>query len=213
MANPAAKKFKVVVTGFGPFRQVKENESWLAVSGLWSQDLPDYIKLVTRELPVIYEVAKREVDKLWDEEKPDLMIHVGVSVEDTQISVEKCSFNMDYVSGDNLMVCPANGVCVPNAPEILQTKLDVDKLVHISNHTFRTTDSKAKCGPSNDPGRFLCGYTYFVSLFHDENKSLFVHVPSRETCKIEEMTLALRSIIIESLSQLYGEQISSMGLN
>ncbi len=55
--------------------------------------------------------------------------------------------------------------------------------------------------------RYLCGFTYFVSLHHDSKKSLFVHVPSRETIPIKEMTIALKSIIIESLNQLYGEII------
>ncbi len=46
-----------------------------------------------------------------------------------------------------------------------------------------------------------------MSLYHDSKKSLFVHVPSKETIPIKEMTIALKSIIIESLNQLYGEQI------
>ncbi len=64
--------FKVVVTGFGPFQNVPENESWLAVSGLWNEALPSSIRLVTRELPVVYDIVKREVPALWDAEKPDV---------------------------------------------------------------------------------------------------------------------------------------------
>ena len=45
----------------------------MAVSGLWNESLPSYIKLITKELPVIYDVAKHEVEKLWDEEKPDVL--------------------------------------------------------------------------------------------------------------------------------------------
>ena len=33
---------------------------------------PSRIRLVTRELPVIYDTVKKEVNKLWDEEKPDV---------------------------------------------------------------------------------------------------------------------------------------------
>lgn len=68
------KKLKVVVTGFGPFQNVAVNESWLAVSQLWDHDWPANIKLVTRELPVVYDVVKMEVSNLWETEKPDVTI-------------------------------------------------------------------------------------------------------------------------------------------
>lgn len=67
------RSFKVVVTGFGPFQGVPRNESWLAVSGLWNESMPEDIKLVTRELDVVYDVVKTEVPKLWKEENPDVI--------------------------------------------------------------------------------------------------------------------------------------------
>ena len=68
------KIYKVVVTGFGPFQNVPVNESWRAVSGLWLLDdiLPPQIRLVTRELPVVYRLAREQVAQLWDTEKPDV---------------------------------------------------------------------------------------------------------------------------------------------
>lgn len=75
--NESTKKtnraYKVVVTGFGPFQGVPRNESWLAVSGLWNEPMPDDIKLVTRELDVVYDVVKSAVPKLWQEENPDVL--------------------------------------------------------------------------------------------------------------------------------------------
>lgn len=71
-SNVEKKSYKVVVTGFGPFQGVPRNESWLAVSGLWDEPLPADIKLVTRELPVVYDVVKNEIPKLWREEIPDV---------------------------------------------------------------------------------------------------------------------------------------------
>jgi hypothetical protein len=37
-------------------------------------DWPNELRLVTRELPVVYEIAKSEIRKLWTEEKPDVLI-------------------------------------------------------------------------------------------------------------------------------------------
>lgn len=131
------------------------------------------------------------------------MIHVGVSKNDTQISLEKQSFNINYELKDINNQCPANHCCLENSPEILSTKLDVDNLCKISNSLFSQRNLKAYCGPSVDPGRYLCAFTYYLSLNKDSNKSLFVHVPSEERFSIYEMTIAIKSIIIQSLNQLY----------
>ncbi|RNA04851.1 pyroglutamyl-peptidase 1 [Brachionus plicatilis] len=201
------QNFKVVVTGFGPFQDVPVNESWRAVSGLWDEKLPDKIKLITRELPVVYEIVRKQVEDLWDQESPDLMIHVGVSKNDTQISLEKHSFNACYELKDINNQCPANQCCLENSAETLSTKLDVEDLCKVSNAIFCQQNSKAHCGSSVDPGRYLCAFTYYLSLSKDSKKSLFVHVPSEKTFSIHEMTIALKSIIIQSLNQLYNANL------
>lgn len=71
-SNEEKRTFKVVVTGFGPFQGVPRNESWLAVNGLWNDPMPAEIKLVTRELDVVYDVVKSVVPQLWQDEKPDV---------------------------------------------------------------------------------------------------------------------------------------------
>ncbi|CAF0783810.1 unnamed protein product [Brachionus calyciflorus] len=200
--------YKVVLTGFGPFQGVPVNESWRAVSGLWDEKLPEQIKLVTRELPVIYEIVREQVENIWATEKPDLMIHVGVSKRDTQISIEKQSFNTTYELSDINNRCPSSGCCLEGAEDTLATGLNVEKLCEFSNKIFSELKLKAYCGQSVDPGRYLCAYTYFLSLSKDRNKSLFVHVPAEETFSIREMTIALRSIIIQALNQLYNANLA-----
>lgn len=64
--------YKVVVTGFGPFQNVPVNESWRAVSGLWNEEIPAQIKLVTRELPVVYDIVRTEIENIWKTEQPDV---------------------------------------------------------------------------------------------------------------------------------------------
>lgn len=68
------RNFKVVVTGFGPFQGVPVNESWRAVSALWQEKLPAQIKLITRELPVVYDIVRQHVEDLWDQENPDVNV-------------------------------------------------------------------------------------------------------------------------------------------
>lgn len=135
------------------------------------------------------------------------MIHVGVSKNDRQISLEKQSFNASYELKDVNNQCPANKCCFENSPETLSTKLNVEDLCNVSNKVFDKRNLKAFCGPSIDPGRYLCAYTYYLSLDKDSTKSLFIHVPSEETFSIHEMTIAIRSIIIQSLNQLYNANL------
>lgn len=68
------RSFKVVVTGFGPFQGVPVNESWRAVSSLWDEKFPQQIKLITRELPVIYDTVRHQVEDLWNQENPHVNI-------------------------------------------------------------------------------------------------------------------------------------------
>ena len=71
-----------------------------------------------------------------------LIIHVGVSKADTQISVEKQSFNLEYCHLDITNSCPENECCVTEGPEILETGLDVDRLCNASNGKLRNFNYK-----------------------------------------------------------------------
>ena len=42
------------------------------MSGLWDLEMSSQIKIVTREMPVVYGIVKVEVEKLWNEETPDV---------------------------------------------------------------------------------------------------------------------------------------------
>ena len=63
----------VLVTGFGPFEGFPINFSWETVKQLWNLNRPLNIKLITRQLPVIYDVVREQVSKLWNDIKPDVI--------------------------------------------------------------------------------------------------------------------------------------------
>jgi pyroglutamyl-peptidase len=65
-------KYTVLVTGFGPFQGFPVNFSWETVKNLWCLDWPENVKLITRELPVIYDSVFQIVPQLWSEIKPDV---------------------------------------------------------------------------------------------------------------------------------------------
>lgn len=62
----------VLVTGFGPFGVHEVNASMEAVKLLPSLDLERElgIRLVTREIPVVYDYVKSTIPQLWELHKP-----------------------------------------------------------------------------------------------------------------------------------------------
>ena len=53
---------------------------------------------------------------------------------------------------------------------------------------------------SNDPGRFLCEYIYYQSLFIDRKRTVFIHIPGAdERFTIENLAETIQLIIYELL--------------
>ncbi|KWU43780.1 peptidase C15, pyroglutamyl peptidase I-like protein [Rhodotorula sp. JG-1b] len=120
------RPFRVHLTGFGPFRDIKHNPSWLAVEPLNGEVLTGPpaplsghaasasrrrsprrpILLSTSLLPVEYAAVEDLAPRLQrpdhDEETPppDLVIHVGVSAGDSAIRLEQRARKFGYNSLD-----------------------------------------------------------------------------------------------------------------
>jgi len=196
-------KKTVLVTGFGPFQNTPINDSWESVKRLWDfNNWPTNIKLITRQLNVVYKEVLDEVPKLWDEFKPDLVIHVGVSGGATSICIEEQSFNDEYNENDITNACPPSNCCCPNGKRCLKTKLDVAQLCSYTNQSCHDVGCSVFCQSSSDPGNYLCGFTYYLSLSKDHTKALFVHVPPSKIFDVESMARALQFIILNSLEQI-----------
>lgn len=76
-SNEDASVYKdtVLVTGFGPFGVHEVNASMESVKLLHSLDIERElgIRLVTHEIPVIYEYVQTNICKLWDTYKPKVL--------------------------------------------------------------------------------------------------------------------------------------------
>lgn len=166
------KKKTVLVTGFGPFGEHTVNASWVAVQELAKKSIPG-VDIVIQEMPVVYDTVKEKVPQLWAQVKPDLVIHVGVSKEAKAITLEQQAHNDGYKRLDILEKCPSNMCCVDGANDCIRSDIDMEKVCSDVNESAIT----AKAVVSHDPGRYLCDFSYFVSLHIDKSKSAFVHVP------------------------------------
>ncbi|GAA5957108.1 hypothetical protein JCM8115_003958 [Rhodotorula mucilaginosa] len=121
------RPFRVHLTGFGPFRDIKHNPSWLAVEPLDGQILTESppplfghaptasprrrsprrpILLSTSLLPVEYTAVEHLAPRLQQPDHkeetppPELVIHVGVSAGDSAIRLEQRARKFGYNSLD-----------------------------------------------------------------------------------------------------------------
>lgn len=82
---------KILVTGFEPFGGDLRNPSGEAVTALKTPENTEIRKLI---LPVSWKRAFPEIEKLWDEWKPDAVLMVGLAAGSAAIRIERIGINL-----------------------------------------------------------------------------------------------------------------------
>lgn len=189
----------VVVTGFGPFAGHTVNASWESVKELHKLGLGDDVNLVIAELPVKYSSVKKRVPSLWDEHKPDLVVHVGVSNLARGITLEQQAHNDGYTRPDIKLRVADNACCVPGADNCLMSRLDMAQVCEKVNQS----KAEIKAEVSHDPGRYLCDFSYYTSLHINSDRAAFIHVPPLDQpFTLQQITQGLQESVKAMLGQL-----------
>ncbi|XP_020766572.2 pyroglutamyl-peptidase 1-like protein isoform X1 [Odocoileus virginianus] len=120
----------VVVTGFGPFRQHLVNSSWEAVKELSKLGLGSdmQVELQILQLPVDYREVKQKVTRIWEDLRPQFVVHVGVDPAAKAIFLEQCSKNRGYRDADIRGFRPECGVCLPDGPEVIASEVSMKEV-------------------------------------------------------------------------------------
>ncbi|XP_043217040.1 pyroglutamyl-peptidase 1-like isoform X1 [Amphibalanus amphitrite] len=165
----------IFVTGFGPFGHHEVNASWQAVSRLHSMGVGEQLgaKLIIEEVPVKYEYVMREIPRRWKQLRPRLVVHVGVSSYTMTLQLERVAHNGPYCRGDVLQQTPPEQRCLSGQPSTLCCRLDLARTCRAIGGSASAIDATV----SDDPGHYLCGFIYFMSLAQDPARTVFVHVP------------------------------------
>jgi pyroglutamyl-peptidase len=172
-----------VVTGFGPFGDVKENPTTALVNSLSEhlstlKDVPPTRTMVIETSAV---AAKEQVDALYDDLTKEfghtedkavvVLIHLGVNVKNDQgFELESCAYNeATFRIPDERGHQPQMEPIIAGAAvgTELSTLLDVSALVgQLSSISGSGVDGgiQPNVTVSTDPGRFVCNYTYCYSL-------------------------------------------------
>ncbi|KAH7341134.1 peptidase C15, pyroglutamyl peptidase I-like protein [Rhizoctonia solani] len=202
------RKLKVLITGFGPFKHVTTNPSWLAAEPLNNQTF-DFgqveVHISALEIPTVYSAVLNTIPALHASKQYDAILHFGVG-HPGGFAIESCAHKSGY-DGQDAEDRKCNLISVEGGEKRgfgagfeqfgdLHTEVDVDGLVeHLKSKGFEHT------APSNDAGRYLCDFIYFCSLAcarkeGDGVKVLFTHVPPLgQPYDIPDMTKAIEGII------------------
>ncbi|XP_022105505.1 pyroglutamyl-peptidase 1-like [Acanthaster planci] len=168
------KKSTVVVTGFGPFWEHKVNASWSAVQELDRLGLEDEdVELITFEIAVEYETAKKLVPQLWKEYDPCLMVHVGVSGIAKELTLEQQAHNTGYDKPDVSFLVPKSKCCIRDGPDCILSQINMS----IVSDEVNSNSCPTKAVVSYNAGKYLCDFVYYISLYQNCAQTAFIHVP------------------------------------
>ncbi|KAI9838570.1 MAG: hypothetical protein M1819_004882 [Sarea resinae] len=190
------REINVLVTGFGEFRSIKVNPSFLIVSSLpptipLSPPTSDtIIRLHVHPTPV--QVAYSSVSKLVPElsaEYPDvdIVLHLGVAELRKYFAIERGARRDGYVKldvdGKTPSAADTSSWVRERYPEFLRPDVDIDDVWR----RWLSVTPDADLRPSPDAGDYLCGFLLYSSLAHawaqgarEDNtggKRFFLHVP------------------------------------
>ena len=181
----------VLLTGFGPFLNHPVNASWEIVKQikqLWSDPL---INLEVREIPVVYSATSSLVPRLYDELRPILCVHFGVSGYDA-ITLESSGKNREYQHLDVNGQTPPHNTCVVGGPTCIKTRFNLDAICI----KYCEAGTGVDLAVSEDAGRYLCDFIYYTSLYQGRAPVLFVHVPPLDApYSLEQLSVACKRII------------------
>ncbi|CAE6380576.1 unnamed protein product [Rhizoctonia solani] len=117
-SKPENKSLRVLVTGFGPFRNIETNPSWLAAKPLSNQTLkftqsasPGHphapkprpveveVHISTLEVPVTYSAVLGTVPPIHQSKQYDFILHVGVGLSGG-VAIERLAHKTGYNQPD-----------------------------------------------------------------------------------------------------------------
>lgn len=184
-------KQNVVITAFGPFGDHPVNASSLALHYLKEEGFSEEgesVKIVTKELPVVYKAVELLLKQIWEELSPAFVIHIGVSGLCTEVKLETHANETCYERPDIVGHIPVNKELWPTMTSCLALQDVVTELQD-------SGEGGTAVSLSNDPGQFLCQYSYHHSLKRGQGRAVFVHVPIVEKSSTQNTAHSIRKIL------------------
>ena len=164
---------RILLTGFVPFGNYKENSSWAVAEKVAACGFEGVS--VTR-LPVTFAGVAAALRKAVDECRPDAIVMLGQSAGIDYIKLERIAVNMmDAVKADNDGYIPDEEPICPNGAAAMFTNTNIKEL------RAAVEDLGIPAKVSNSAGLYVCNRLYYEALQLCREipgmKALFVHLP------------------------------------
>ncbi len=197
---------RILLTGFVPFGNYKENSSWAVAEKVAALGFEGVS--VTR-LPVTFAGVAAALRKAVDECRPDAIVMLGQSAGIDYVKLERVAINMmDSASADNDGYLPDEEPIYPGGEVALFTNTKIKEL----RRAVEEQGIAAKV--SNSAGLYVCNRLYYEALRlckeKDGMRVLFVHLPlydgqpsapaGKPTMPLDDMVQAV-NIIIHKIGQ------------
>ncbi|WP_137937136.1 pyroglutamyl-peptidase I [Chitinivorax sp. B] len=167
----------VLLTGFEPFDGERINPSWEAVRHLEGLILPDGSRVITKQLPCVFDIARQQLTDALDHWQPWIAIAIGQAGGRPELSLERVAINIDDARiPDNAGQQPIDRPVIPNGPAAWFTTLPIKSMVA----TLREAGIPA--GVSHSAGTYVCNHVFY-GLMHQASrrpglsKAGFIHIP------------------------------------
>ncbi|MFX0083652.1 MAG: hypothetical protein ACFE94_18030 [Candidatus Hodarchaeota archaeon] len=179
----------ILLTGFGPYGNYKENISSLIVQSLEIKDMD--IEIRKEILPVSWKFSIKLYKDILNglSKKPRIVILLGIH-SNKYYHLERFSWNIAL--GLDIENQIKIGIIRYNARLWFKTKLNLKLLCSLVRN-------KMKIKLSNFAGWYLCNYIYYWALSLSDNKYpvLFIHIPHHENLSkgIETIRMIIKTIM------------------
>ena len=193
---------RVLLTGFEPFGNYKENSSWAVAEKVAACGVNN-AEVMACCLPVSFARVGAALRRAVEEYRPDAVAMLGQSAGIDYIKLERIAINMmDSASSDNDGYIPEEEPICTGGDAALFTNVDIKELRTILE------DSGIAAKVSNSAGLYVCNRLYYEALTICKEapgmKALFVHVPfyegqsateGKSAMPLDDMVKAIKTII------------------
>lgn len=179
---------KVLLSGFGPFLDIKNNPSELVVQSL-ARDF--HIPFII--LPVVFAKAFEILKEKVQIEKPDIILMFGVAATRSTICLERIGLNwIESKNADTSFNTPATGKIVSNQELALMSSFNIEKIISEFDFTERKLVEV-----SHSAGTYVCNDLYFRMLNEKQISAdkLFVHIPPFEKIELQQQIELLSKVV------------------
>ena len=203
---------KILVTGFEPFNGGTINPSEQIVHHLAA---PEGVTLIKKILPVEFKKSTVQLEELFREHQPDVVLSIGQAGGRAEISVERVAVNIDSVKSSNgSKLLPDNAGNMPvDEPIEVEGASAYFATLPLWQIVESIQEKGIPAGISNTAGTYVCNHVMYVSLYqaavqYPHMKAGFIHVPflpeqivNREdkerlaAMPLEDMVRALQAVL------------------